>query len=418
MLKQAYHVMIITDQLMPEGKGSGKEHIGETLVNAHLLIGYRASVFAVGTAGIGSYVDGELLKSFCKERALQSIDRDTGYRSLKIHWFLLRQLFPSGKTLVSLLSDIKHHLAYARALADIGRYIKESGKPDFLTVTVWRHSSTAQMVRHASSFYGIPMIFWEHRTAYQRGKKILRHSDNPEWYCVLNQATRVLAVSELLVARIKNAFPMVETAKFGVMPNPVRENFFGPSGKSSEEVKAFSAGRFVFAGWENWTRDMKRVDVLLDAFQEVIALHKHVCLVLVGSLPESAVKRIIDNRLDSFILMMGKVHHDRIKPIVKPIDCCVISSDHETFGNPAVEALAMGKPVITTKCGGPESIIKHRLLGRVVEPANPGAFAEAMVDVLNNKGTFDSHWITEYCRERYSTDAFAQLWKKCYENID
>ncbi len=32
-------------------------------------------------------------------------------------------------------------------------------------------------------------------------------------------------------------------------------------------------------------------------------------------------------------------------------------SEYETFGVVLVEALALGKPVIATKCGGPESIV-------------------------------------------------------------
>ncbi|MDH4318939.1 MAG: glycosyltransferase family 4 protein [Desulfobulbaceae bacterium] len=61
------------------------------------------------------------------------------------------------------------------------------------------------------------------------------------------------------------------------------------------------------------------------------------------------------------------------------------SSQPEAFGKVAIEAMAMGKPVIATRHGGSLETVQDGISGWLVEPSDPGDMARALEDALCNK---------------------------------
>jgi L-malate glycosyltransferase len=66
----------------------------------------------------------------------------------------------------------------------------------------------------------------------------------------------------------------------------------------------------------------------------------------------------------------------------KLADLFVMSSVQEGLGTAVLDALAGGKAVVATDCGGIPEIIRDGETGRLVEPANPEALADGIVDML------------------------------------
>lgn len=67
------------------------------------------------------------------------------------------------------------------------------------------------------------------------------------------------------------------------------------------------------------------------------------------------------------------------------------STEPEAFGRVAVEAQAMGRPVIASNHGGARETVEHGRTGWLYEPGNAGALAEAMHAALSLEGWERAH---------------------------
>jgi glycosyltransferase involved in cell wall biosynthesis len=75
-------------------------------------------------------------------------------------------------------------------------------------------------------------------------------------------------------------------------------------------------------------------------------------------------------------------HHDAAARLLPGLDVLVCASREEGFGLAVLEAMAVGVPVVATRCGGPEDLIEHEVTGLLVEPEQPEALAAAVSRVL------------------------------------
>ncbi|HQQ66892.1 MAG TPA: glycosyltransferase, partial [Thermotogota bacterium] len=75
-----------------------------------------------------------------------------------------------------------------------------------------------------------------------------------------------------------------------------------------------------------------------------------------------------------------------------------------------------GKPVIATKCGGPESFI-NRENGILVEVGKPDQIANALEAMLRNTSSFNSQVIRESFLSRFSSEVVVQKIEALYRDI-
>lgn len=254
---------------------------------------------------------------------------------------------------------------------------------------------TAIFAEKASIQTGVPYIIHEHKI-YERLYKDL--SDiGPSYLSALRNASKVLAVSPPL------ANTMIDLGvrnDIEVVPNPISDGFFEkPQGVYAfdKDFFSWSGGRFVFGAWTRW-RHFKRIDILLDAFKMLSESNDEALLFIGGPIEDgfddiSLQEWIAENGLDVRIWIYGETDRDHIHRFAHYVDSVVVPSDFETFALPALEGQAAGKPVVATRCGGPESIVTSDALGRVVVKDDAEALADAMMEVMRNREGFDSEEI-------------------------
>ena len=391
-------VLLLMDRLLVGGKGTGKEHIHHNLIRAHVENGYDTAVVLLKKTNAD-----EAYKE-CKKIGATYIRPGFGFSPRILIFCIANRILDKD--------ILRSYCHYSKIISGVEKHIKGNGKPDVITVSSLKLNANGILVKLLSTHFQVPFVYWEHRSHYQRGK--ITHRKLKNITDVLTAANLVLTVSPQLARSIKQVtkkeYPFIQT-----MPNPVKEEFFSNTSQRCDFVKEFSQNRFVFAGWENWQRAVKRLDIALEAFSIAQKKYSQICLILAGSYPDWAEDMVDKLDLKNSVLFTGKMTHSDIVKFVYSIDCCVITSDHETFGLPAAEALAAGKPVVTTECGGPESIVSDISLGRTVKKGDANEFARAMLEVVENKDTFNPEKISLSCRKKYSEEAFRKKWLDVYQ---
>lgn len=99
-----------------------------------------------------------------------------------------------------------------------------------------------------------------------------------------------------------------------------------------------------------------------------------------------------------------------VPALMKMMDVVVHASTRpEPFGMVLVEAMAMGKPVVATRGGGPMDIVIDGQTGFLVDFNDPDAMADKIVEILRNSElagmigmNAKNRVVQMYCKERYA----------------
>lgn len=112
---------------------------------------------------------------------------------------------------------------------------------------------------------------------------------------------------------------------------------------------------------------VKRFDRLIRALSEMERDHG-LRLILLGEGPERERLRDLVNRLNLQDRVVMPGFSENPWACMAAARMLVVTSETEGFCNVIAEAMAVGCPVISTDCGGPADLIRHRENGILVEP--------------------------------------------------
>jgi len=168
-------------------------------------------------------------------------------------------------------------------------------------------------------------------------------------------------------------------AKLAYVPNGVNTAIFNP-----EVPPIFKKDKFIFLFLGKLTKT-KGTLYLIDAFNKLSREYESVDLILVGDGAPSTVEDIKDKAKDNKrIYFLGKKPVNEIKNYYISCDVFVMPSLSEGFGIANLEAMACGKPVISTKVGGIVDVVVDGKTGLLIEPANSNELYLAMKKFLES----------------------------------
>lgn len=232
---------------------------------------------------------------------------------------------------------------------------------------------------------------------------------------IFNDIDRLIAISDNQAKDIIRTFPSIKD-RLKMIPNPVSLKEIDSDKKFQIKLEEFKGNRIMLGGWANWTRELKRPDLLINALHLASKVNPNICLVLAGPTNDNLKQIVQRASLEKKILLPGSLSKEGIKALAQVCDCCVVSSIYETFSLPIVEAMSVGKPSIATKCGGPEMIIEKPYLGYLVDKNDADEFSKAILKFISNKDTHNGK-IKQFWESHYSLNAISCHWKNIY-NLD
>jgi glycosyltransferase involved in cell wall biosynthesis len=99
--------------------------------------------------------------------------------------------------------------------------------------------------------------------------------------------------------------------------------------------------------------------------------------------------------------------------------CYVVSSNEEGLGLTILEAMACGRPVVSTRCGGPSTVVVEGETGRLVPPRDPDALADALRAVLSRPDAADRMGRQGWARidDQFSVDASKRRFLEGYQAL-
>lgn len=288
------------------------------------------------------------------------------------------------------------------------QYINEHGMPDVIHVHSMLNAGVLALELHQR--YDIPYVITEHSSAFAR--HLLSDKQIVLAASVASHAERRFAVSqafcELLIHRLGH-----EAGEWQEMPNIVNQAFLDHELQRCTQKKQAFHFLTIALLTEN-----KATANLLQAFAIQFAGQNRICLDIGGDGPELPRLESLATELGILeqVRFLGSLSRAQVGDAMAYADVFVLPSHYETFGVVVVEALALGKPVIATRCGGPESIVEPGD-GLLVPTHDVDALAKAMAEVFANVDCYEPAEIRERCRQRYSEDAVVAQLTKVYQEV-
>jgi glycosyltransferase involved in cell wall biosynthesis len=163
-----------------------------------------------------------------------------------------------------------------------------------------------------------------------------------------------------------------------VLPVPVDAELFTPN--PSRVVP----GRLGFAGRFNDPR--KNIGLLLHSLAQLRRAAPDVCLVLMGDTAQPEVAAMIASLgLEDAVSIKPGLSRPEMRDVLQTLDVFVLPSHQEGLCIAALEAMACGVPVVSTRCGGPEEFVVPGVTGSLVG-SDPREISEAVAAILTDRG--------------------------------
>ena len=191
------------------------------------------------------------------------------------------------------------------------------------------------------------------------------------------KANQICVVSKLLKK---------DMLKCGVKGNyTIIENVVDGIALDFEKNKTFS---FVFVG--DLVQETKNVSGILEAFSEVLKHNKEIKLDIIGDGKDLKNYKSLSNRLklNNHVSFHGNRNNDYVIKTLSQSHVLILNSYFETFSVICAEALLCGIPVISTKCGGPESFLNDKT-GILIDLDNKKQLTSAMESMIKNYNQYE-----------------------------
>lgn len=253
----------------------------------------------------------------------------------------------------------------------------------------------------------IPFILQEHSSPFEMHLNTIEKTR--EVKKILKAATAVSSVGNKLAERMKEY--VTAPSKLTTIPNLVRTDLFPsiPLPEIKEPIRLITiCNRQPVKGHEVF-------------FESISLLKKKGYLIKARMIGTGASDEKLNSLIKKFNIS-NEVQLEERQPKEKVAEALgnshiyVCSSHRETFGLAPAEALCVGRPVVTTRCEGPEQFVDSSC-GETVEPGNPYALAEGIERTWKRMNEFDCDTLHDRMETKFGLASFIKNTLNLYNTV-
>jgi glycosyltransferase involved in cell wall biosynthesis len=230
--------------------------------------------------------------------------------------------------------------------------------------------------------YGVPFIVTSHgedvydypfRSAYWRKKT----------FEILDEADEIITVSK----NNSKCLHKIVNKKINIISNGFSKRLFHQKSQIECRRKYDLPEKSKIIITIGFMGIVKGQKYLIDAINILKKKYNNILCVIIGEgeLYNTLKSQIKDLDLKQNVILTGKIPHHLISDWINASDLFVLPSISEGLPVTQIEAMACGKPVVATRNGGSEEIIKSGNLGYLCEKENSFDLAEKIEKALNKK---------------------------------
>ncbi|MEZ4938083.1 MAG: glycosyltransferase [Crocinitomicaceae bacterium] len=245
---------------------------------------------------------------------------------------------------------------------------------------------------------GISYSLIEHWSGFVNGKFNRKSGYKKRFYKrLVGKAQSVFAVSEYLK---KGMEQQLKISGIQIVPNVIEDSV--RLGSPSDQPTILVVG--------DLEDEVKNISGVLRAFKHFVQIRSEYQLKIVGGgSSESDLKKLNKELgLENLVHFLGRLENKKTLQEIASCKFLVSNSNFETFGMVLSEALMAGKPVVSTKSGGPEEFlnIENSIL---IEKQNEEDLLQAMLQMHEKYDQFDSKKISRSIHERFDRDKILNI---------
>ena len=257
----------------------------------------------------------------------------------------------------------------------------------------------------------IPYVVSEHWSGYGDGrfgrlslinKYLIRR--------IAKKAVRLMPVSDFLKQKMLDCGLQ---GQYQVLPNivDVPKNMT-VSERSKKE-------RFKFLMVADLVDHIKNISGAIKAFAALVKTISDAELHIIGEGPDKKQLTALAAACglkDTKIIFHKRRDHPYVLEVFPTCDALIVNSYIETFSIVTAEALSYGKPVIATRCGGPEYLVSSRT-GILIPPDDPEQLKEAMQYMIQHNDDYSPDEIQASVKDLFNPKTIGKQIDEIYRDV-
>lgn len=382
------------------------------------------------TGGMNVYV-----REFSREAGRQGVQVDVFTRSQDDCQPMIKHDLGFGGRVIHIPAGPERPIP----LAEVGEYLDEFAEGviqfaqaenihyDIIHSHYWLSGLVAEKLREAWGPLPIVQMFhtlghMKNRVAQSESERVSQARIDGE-VRVIQIADRIIAATPAEEAQL-NWLYEADMGKVAIVPPGVDLERFSPIPQEIAKRCIGIPGHHQNIMFVGRIEPLKGIDTLLQAisliqkrYPELVA---NVCVAIIGGdpwaeSPDAEMARLQALRgqlgIGDLVTFLGAKDQDALPEFYAAAEMVIMPSHYESFGMVALEAMAMGRPVIASEVGGLAFLVNDGENGFHVPSRDPEALAERIYELLTN----------QECREQLGQQARAAAqqyaWTKVVERM-